>query len=185
MKNLNRSQSGFTLVELLVVIGIIGVISAIAANDFVAWLPDYRLKKAANDLYRDMQSAKFNAIKQNKDWVIVFDSAASKYFICSAKGDDGSWAMPGNTIEKEVSLPDKSGVQYGHGAATKDATATGGTSFSTDNVTFPDKYATFNAMGRGTAGYVYLENEKKTTYAVGKESTGYISTKKWVGTDWK
>ena len=181
-----KKNIGFTLLELMVTIGIVGIVTAIAVPNFFEWLPDYHLKKVARDLYSDMQFSKINAMKQNRDWAIVFDAGNKKYFVCSAKGSDDSWAIAGNTIEKEVTLPASGGVQYGHGSATKDATDSGGLSFSDDDITFNYNYATFNAMGAGQSGYVYLENNKKTTtYAIGKESTGFISTKKWNGTSWE
>ena len=180
-----KKNAGFTLLELMVTVGIVGVVVGIAVPNILDWLPDYHLKKLARNLYTDMQLSKMNAMKQNKDWAIVFDAGTQKYFVCSAKGSDDSWAMAGNTVEKVVDLASRGGVQYGHGSATKDATDSGGSSFSDDDITFNNNYATFNAMGAGLAGYVYLENEKKTTYAIGKESTGFISTKKWNGNSWQ
>lgn len=180
-----KQNKGFTLLEVMVALGIVGVLIGVAVPNILQWLPDYHLKQAARDLYSDMQFAKINAMKQNQDWAIVFDDEAGKYFICSAKGSDDSWNINDNTVEKEVNLPVKGGVQYGHGSASKDATDDGGSSFSDDDITFQNNYATFNGMGTGNSGYTYLENNKKTAYAIGKESTGFVSTKKWDGANWK
>ena len=180
-----KPQSGFTMLELLITVAIIGVAAGLAMPDLISFMANYRLKGAANQLYSDMQYTKINAIKQNKNWAIVFDAGAGKYYICSDQGGDGSWALDQNTIEKEVTISGKSGVSFGHGSASKDATDDGGTSFSDDDITFNNNYAIFNPAGSGLSGYVYLENNKKTTYAVGMESTGFISIKKWNGSDWQ
>ncbi|WP_051958177.1 pilus assembly FimT family protein [Desulfobacter vibrioformis] len=180
-----KPQSGFTMLELLIAVAIIGIAAGLAMPDLIGFMANYRLKDAASRLYSDMQNTKLNAIKQNKDWAIVFNAGAGKYYICSDKGGDNSWDLDQNTIEKEVTIPDKSGVSFGHGSASKDATSAGGTSFSDDDITFNDNYAIFNSAGSGSAGYVYLENNKKTTYAVGMESTGFISIKKWNGSKWQ
>ena len=79
-------ESGFTAMELMVVIAIIGIMAAIAIPGFSTWLPNYRLKTAARDLYSNMQKTKVGAIKSNSDWAIVFDPANKRYRICS---DDG------------------------------------------------------------------------------------------------
>lgn len=174
-------RHGFTLLELMIGIAIIGVTIGLALPDFMGFIGSYRLKKTARGLYNDMQSTRLSAIKQGKTWAIVFDSAGGKYSVCSDKGGDGAWSGNDNTVEKAVALPGESGVQYGHGAATKPA----GTSWGGDNISFNNNSATFNSVGTGLAGYVYLQNKHGDAYAVGKESTGFISIKRWTGADWE
>ena len=45
-----RKNSGFTLIELMVVIALIVVLSAIAIPNYIAWLPKYRLNSAVDDV---------------------------------------------------------------------------------------------------------------------------------------
>ena len=174
-------KNGFTLIELLVTFVILGIVTAIAIPGFARWLPNYRLKSAARDVYSNMQLARMGAIKANADWAIVFDTGASRYLVCSDKGADGSWSNTAdNTTEKTIILSDyESGVGYGHGNATNPI---GGT-FGGDNISYtPDNpsVAVFNARGTGSGGYVYLQNNKNTTtYGVGTIGSGVIRLLKW------
>ena len=70
-KNLQKS-SGFTLIELMIAIGIISILASIAVPAVMNWLPNYRLKAAARNLYSNMQKAKLEAVKRNTDAVISF-----------------------------------------------------------------------------------------------------------------
>jgi len=72
-KKLHRN-SGFTLIELMIVIGMIGILTAISVPAVMKWLPNYRLKAAARDLYSNMQKAKMEAVKRNTDVLIIFTS---------------------------------------------------------------------------------------------------------------
>ena len=174
-------KDGFTLIELLVTMVVLAIVTAITIPVFARWLPDYRLRAAARDVYSNMRLATMGAIRNNSDWAIVFDTGANRYFVCSDRGTDDSWSgTADNTVERTVLLADyESGVKYGHGVATKSAT-TPPDALHADDVSYNYNVAVFNARGTGSAGYVYLENDESTlTYAVGTRSTGIILLRKW------
>jgi prepilin-type N-terminal cleavage/methylation domain-containing protein len=174
-------KNGFTLIELLVTMVVLAIVTAITIPLFARWLPDYRLRAAARDLYSNMHLAMMGAMRNNSDWAIVFDTGANRYLVCSDRGSDNSWSgTADNAVEKTVLLADyESGVKYGHGVATKDATIDEDP-LPADNVSYNYNVAVFNSRGTGSGGYVYLENDEGTiTYAVGTRSTGIILLRKW------
>mgnify|MGYP001053023738 CR=1 FL=1 len=177
-------KNGFTLIELIVVIAIMGIAAAIAIPGFSRWLPDSRLKSATRDVYSNMQSAKLGAIKENGQWALVFNAAGSSYQVVSG-GADGDYSTPGDNIVKNTTnLTDYgSGVGYGPGNATDDIPKNGAP--PADNITYGSDVAVFNSRGTCNAGYVYLENNKNTTtYGVGTRSSGIIRLLKWDGASW-
>jgi prepilin-type N-terminal cleavage/methylation domain-containing protein len=182
-------NDGFSIIELIVVLLVLGIMAAIAIPGFSGWLPNYRLKGAARDIYSNMQLAKMGAIKANADWAIVFDTTAGahRYLVCSDDGD-GDWTTTGNnTIERTVDLAGyKAGVSYGHGNA---ANGIPGGAFPGDDVSYTNNVAVFNPRGTSNeTGYVYLGNSKNTTtYGVGTRISGVILLRKWNSStsDWE
>ena len=182
---------GFTLIELLVIIIMLGIMIAIAIPGFSRWLPDYKLKSAARDLYSNMQLTKMGAIKENAQWAIVFDVGVTPgtYYICSEDGDNDTWdgpaAMGGDDVlEKTVDLAGyEKGITYGHGNATDQIP---GGVFPGDDVGYAGNIAVFNPKATSNGGYIYLENTKQTnTYGVGSLSTGVVVLRKWTGFAWE
>ena len=86
-------NTGFTLVDVVATVSVLGIVVTIAIPAFSTWLPDQRLKTAARDLYSNMQLMKVGAIKSNAQWAIVFDAGATpgRYFICSDDGANDTW----------------------------------------------------------------------------------------------
>lgn len=163
---------GFSLLELLFVLCIAGILATIATPVFSTWIPDYRLRGMAKELYADMHLAKMRSIKENDKYRIVFNTGEkNSYNFIKADG----------AIEKTVLFnPEDSDsfVSFGCGDAKKDATKAGDTPPS-DGVSYTDNAVTFNPRGTGTSGYVYLANSKGSSYAVGTLSSGVIFIKKW------
>ena len=62
------SQSGFTLLEMLVVIALLGIIGIIAAPGWLRFLDSNRLTAASNELYSGIRSAQIQAESKKTAW---------------------------------------------------------------------------------------------------------------------
>ena len=58
-------NSGFTMIELMVIIAIVGVLAAVAVPSFTESMARRRLEGAANELNADLQFAKSQAVSVN------------------------------------------------------------------------------------------------------------------------
>ncbi len=97
-----RKDKGFTLLEVIVVIAIIGIVSAIAIPNYMSWVSDMRMKAAVRDLKSDMNTAKLRAIRENASVSMVFQTATSSYEIFVDNGAGGgvanNWVRDGGEI---------------------------------------------------------------------------------------
>ena len=124
------------------------------------------------------------AVKQNKEWAVVFDQVKNKYYICSEKGADDSWDYSaGDPVEKTVNLSNYDNVDFGHGTLTTDIV---GDPFTAgDDIYYANNFVVFKPRGLSEMGYVYLQNNKKTVYGIGTRTSGVIHLKKWSGSAWE
>ena len=183
-----KKQSGFTMIEVVVVMALIGIVAAVAIPTFTVWMPNYRLRAATNDLYANMQLAKSGAVRDRNTWAVRFDTTNNSYQILSDDGESDAevtdWWDGDEVVEKTVVLSDyRSGVAFGHGNATDDVPGNG--SAPADDVTYGSYVVVFNMRGTGNAGYVYLENKKNNTFAVGSLSSGAVRMRRWSGSAWE
>jgi prepilin-type N-terminal cleavage/methylation domain-containing protein len=74
MKNLRRNE-GFTLMELIIVIGIIVIAAAFTLPNISKWRASARLNGAARDLATNFQVAKMEATKRNRVCAVTFNIA--------------------------------------------------------------------------------------------------------------
>jgi type IV fimbrial biogenesis protein FimT len=103
-------QAGFTVIELLIGIAILGIIASIAAPNILSELPKFRLNGATQQILGDLMAARMKAISHNMR-VKVFFTSGNQYKICHVD-DDGNCV---NDI-KLVNIQDNyKGVTVGSG----------------------------------------------------------------------
>ncbi|MDF5718705.1 MAG: prepilin-type N-terminal cleavage/methylation domain-containing protein [Rhizonema sp. NSF051] len=66
------SNGGYTLLEILVVIVLIGILSAIAIPSWLAFIDTLRLNTAQHEIYRAIRQAQSEAIKSKLTWQASF-----------------------------------------------------------------------------------------------------------------
>jgi len=101
---------GFTLLELIIGIVIIGILGAIAIPGFARYGSDMRLKGVVGDLKSDMALAKLRAIRENAAVALLFDTANNRYtfFVDNGAGGGvaGDWIQNGSeALIKNENLP--------------------------------------------------------------------------------
>jgi len=190
-----KREQGFTLIELMITIIILSVLLGLAIPGFSRWLPNYRLRGAARDIYSNLQYAKMTAVKDRAGCGVLFDVASSRYQVISSGPnrtfESTSGSVGGDDVVlKTVNFSEYgSGVAYGHGSAG----AAIGSGFD-NNVTFPGDGVVFDSRGMvlspsGAASmdeyYVYVQNNKNNTYAAGVWSAGVIVMRRWTGSAWQ
>ena len=74
-----RKDSGFTLIELMVIIAIIAVVTAITIPNLIGWLPNHRLGTASRDILSVLQQVRLRAVKDNADAAIQFAPGNEDY----------------------------------------------------------------------------------------------------------
>lgn len=94
-----RNDAGITLFELMVVVGILAILAGIAVPSYISWLPNYRLRSAADDVQSTLQNARLRAVRENAIVRVNFNFANDTYL---AFIDNGANADNGTQEADEV-----------------------------------------------------------------------------------
>ena len=81
MESCRRKEDGFTLLELTIIVGLLGVLFAIAAPAVSGYLRSSKVTGASNALVADLRYGRSLASTQRKSYQILF--AANSYTLCS------------------------------------------------------------------------------------------------------
>jgi type IV fimbrial biogenesis protein FimT len=81
------SQSGFSLVELMIGVVILGILASVAVPSFQVWLQNSQIRNAAESIANGLQRARAEAVGRNIDVEFVL-SADSSWVVKVASGVD-------------------------------------------------------------------------------------------------
>ncbi|CAK8719198.1 hypothetical protein GCAAIG_08665 [Candidatus Electronema halotolerans] len=182
LEKYTKDSSGFSFMELMVVIAMIGILSAVALPGILRALPEQRVKNAARNLYADMQRARMLAVKNNRTVSVRFNGGG--YYI---DADDDDSFNPDTPDELRRNLSEDGDVSFGSGKAQKDWEDTPNPlpSSPTDDTMFSSTGEVTFDSGSTTRSVILLQNQNQDVcYAVITTSFGAVQIRRFNGSDW-
>ena len=94
MRRSRYQQAGFTLLEILVIVVMVGILAAIAAPSWLQYLANRQVEAAQDEIYQGIQQAQTQAIAQRRTW----------QFTVREQDDQVAWAIhPQTTAVDNIS----------------------------------------------------------------------------------
>ncbi len=94
-------NEGFSMVELVVVVTIIGILAITLGFSYQGWLGRYKVESAVKGLYSDMMSAQTMAMRRDIRYFVDFPSATTYRIIVDGNGDNKLTAGVGDTVQPQ------------------------------------------------------------------------------------
>jgi len=100
MSQKKDKEAGFTMIELMIVVAIIGIASVIAVPAINEWLARYQLKQAMSEVTGDLNLAKLVAMNRNRQATVTIQPSGALIEVSGVSG--GQQIFPTRTLMPRV-----------------------------------------------------------------------------------
>lgn len=164
---LYANQRGVTLIEMLVVVGMIAILGAISYPVFSQFAVKYNFRAAAREVMMTAMQARSNSIRDNAVWQLTRDSASQYTLVDPATGSPGTQT---HTLDARFAL-----ISAGSGKTCGGATGlTQASSISFNGRGFASPIGTFYVSADG----------KNECFRIVTSANGVIRTSYFNGSSW-
>ncbi len=188
------SKKGYTFIELMVVLALVGLASSIALSNHLAQKPRAQLRQASREILSQLRGIRQQSITTGQVTTICFSDDDD---LLQINGDDVAVAdneyviIPGR-IKK--TLPSK--IRFGYPNHVTETPRAGNLSAaSQDGISFNGECVSFqpNGTANGLNGQIYLtnasdnseDNLQHESFAIDVNVTGQVRLYKWKNTQWQ
>jgi prepilin-type N-terminal cleavage/methylation domain-containing protein len=86
-------EDGFSLIELLVVIVILGIVAGLGTVSFRGWVSKHELESQVKEMYTDLMNARFTAMHQNKTHFVTLSANQLRAYEDTSPTPNGDGAL--------------------------------------------------------------------------------------------
>jgi prepilin-type N-terminal cleavage/methylation domain-containing protein len=175
------NNKGFTLIELMVVIVIMGLLLAIGTVQVTSMITLARIRGSADKITQEIQGARERAISRG--------AAIDLVFRLSSAGGCSLTAVYNTSPPQTISVPAFNDCRLGFISSRPGIAPPGATTLpsavASNGIDFPSNTIRFLPQGVGTSGAVYIKSlSGKTQYAITVNANGRVEKNLWGGTGW-
>jgi len=174
----NRSrQEGFTLIETLIVLAVVGILVLISAPAFLKMLNRFKLSGTTRELASLMQATRLESIKMSAPAQVHYDAASNSFFAFVDLDRDGAVSAADRVLAGRVIVPRKVEFWGPTDGAANGANATDGWDNAPANL--GPIYSPDGSVDRAGAFRLKDSNDNFLEVRVQTPATGRIVLKKW------
>jgi prepilin-type N-terminal cleavage/methylation domain-containing protein len=174
LENLQHFSPGFTLVELMVVIAILGIMVLMVVPNFAGMQQRARMRAGAQEIAQDFRQIRERALATSQQYVVVRAVTGRAYEVTDPTGHVTEYRLGhsgGNLYFGTSGLPAAGPPEAGVNP------------IPVDGWGFANGVLYFQARGAATQGVAYLTNGKDD-YAVGVNRLGKVRVYQYSGGQW-